>query len=404
MKKRILSCLLAASMTVAWLPSAAMAAETEAGTEAGTESMTEAETEQEPEFDVADYLTINDDKYKGIEVTVTKKAEVSDKDVEDEIKQEASDAGLSTQVKKGTVKDGDTVNIDYVGKKDGKAFDGGTASGADLTIGSHTFIDGFESGLIGKKVGDTVDLDLTFPENYASKDLAGQKVVFTVTINYIEGEPEVNDDLADKLSGGEYKDIDDFKKSVREKLEQDNETNYNREVYSAIFQQLLKLYPVDKYPQEFIDYYVNTSMNQLQQQAEDESETLDDMLKSVYNTDADSTKAYFKTYAEQLLQQRIILGVIAQKENITLSDDDFQSAVEGYAQQYGISVDDFLSYYSEKDIRESELENRVMEFLASKAKITETDETEIETEELEVETEAGQTEAETSSAEADTES
>ena len=138
MKKRILSCLLAVSMTAAWLPSAAMAAETEAG----TESMTEAETEQEPEFDVADYLTINDDKYKGIEVTVTKKAEVSDEDVEDEIRQEASDAGLSTQVKKGTVKDGDTVNIDYVGKKDGKAFDGGTASGADLTIGSHTFIDG----------------------------------------------------------------------------------------------------------------------------------------------------------------------------------------------------------------------------------------------------------------------
>ncbi len=134
----------------------------------------------------------------------------------------------------------------------------------------------------------------------------------------------MNDDLADKLSGGEYKDIDEFKKSVREKLEQDNETSYNREVYSAIFQQLLKLYPVDKYPQEFIDYYVNMSMNQLQQQAEDESETLDDMLKTVYGTDADSMKDYFKTYAEQLLQQRIILGVIAQKENITLSDDDFR--------------------------------------------------------------------------------
>ena len=128
------------------------------------------------------------------------------------------------------------------------------------------------------------------------------------------------------------------------------------------------------------------------------------MLKTVYGTDADSMKDYFKTYAEQLLQQRIILGVIAQKENITLSDDDFQSAVEGYAQQYGVSVDDFLSYYSEKDIRESELENKVMEFLASKAKITETDETEIETEELEVESEGAQTEAETSPAEADTES
>lgn len=85
------------------------------------------------------------------------------------------------------VKDGDTVNIDYTGYKDGEAFDGGSTNGAgaDLEIGSGTYIDGFESGLIGKKVGDTVDLDLTFPENYGAEDLAGADVTFTVTINGI---------------------------------------------------------------------------------------------------------------------------------------------------------------------------------------------------------------------------
>lgn len=100
----------------------------------------------------------------------------------------AADAVLTLDTTVGReVKDGDTVNIDYTGYKDGEAFDGGSTNGAgaDLEIGSGTYIDGFESGLIGKKVGDTVDLDLTFPENYGASDLAGADVTFTVTINGI---------------------------------------------------------------------------------------------------------------------------------------------------------------------------------------------------------------------------
>ncbi len=99
---------------------------------------------------------------------------------------EASVPGLDT-TKGRKVKEGDTVNIDYTGYKDGKAFDGGSTNGngADLEIGSHTYIDGFESGLVGKKVGETVDLNLTFPEDYGAPDLAGADVVFTVTINGI---------------------------------------------------------------------------------------------------------------------------------------------------------------------------------------------------------------------------
>ena len=136
-------------------------------------------------------------------------------------------------------------------------------------------------------------------------------------------------------------------------------------------------------------------MSQLQQQAEAESESLDDMLKQAYGTDSDQMKDYFTTYAEQLLQQRIILGAIAKKENITLSDEDFQKIIKDYADQYGITVDDLLSYYNEKDIRESELENKVMEYLKGVVSITEEEETEYDdVEELTIETESG-TEAET---------
>lgn len=358
MKKKTIAILLAAACAC-FMPEASYAgaktapeteaaAETESGTEA--EALTEAEGEntsaasQEPDVDVSKYLTITDDKYKEIAVTVSPKTEVMDQDVDDEIRQEATDAGLGKQIKSGKVKDGDTVNIDYVGKKDGKAFDGGTASGVDLQIGSNTYIDGFESGLIGKKVGDTVDLNLTFPKDYQAEDLAGKDVVFTVTINYIEGEPDLNDDLADNLTGGQTKNIDELRKSVRENLEAQNEAEYERELYSEIFSQLVELYPVKEYPQDFIDYYVNTNMSQLEQQAQAESESLDDMLSQAYGgADSDMMKDYFKTYAEQLLQQRIILGAIAKKENITLSDEDFQKIVKGYADQYGVSVDDLLS-------------------------------------------------------------
>ena len=93
--------------------------------------------------------------------------------------------GAKSNVEKSVVESGDTVNIDFEGKKDGVAFDGGTSQGYNLTIGSGSFIDGFEDGLIGVNVGDTVDLNLTFPEGYQNADLAGQDVVFTVTVNFI---------------------------------------------------------------------------------------------------------------------------------------------------------------------------------------------------------------------------
>ena len=109
---------------------------------------------------------------------------VTDDEVETAIQSALDEAATDKELDKGTaIENGDVVNIDYTGKLDGKKFDGGSAEGYDLTIGSGSFIDGFESGLIGKKVGEKTDLELTFPEDYSSEDLQGKDVVFTVKIN-----------------------------------------------------------------------------------------------------------------------------------------------------------------------------------------------------------------------------
>ena len=141
----------------------------------GEEDTEETAGEEEDTTEEAD--TSEDSEEAGESDTET--ADASSEDAEEERKLDKTEGR--------EVKDGDTVNIDYTGYKDGEPFDGGSTNGAgaDLEIGSHSYIDGFESGLIGKKVGETVDLNLTFPEDYAAEDLAGQDVVFNVTINGI---------------------------------------------------------------------------------------------------------------------------------------------------------------------------------------------------------------------------
>ena len=134
-------------------------------------------------YEVEKYVTLG--SYEGMSVEVAGDFEVSEEDVISYINDMLTYYPNYTDTDKQVVEDGDCVDIDYEGKKDGVAFDGGTAEGHVLEIGSDSFIDGFEDGLIGAKVGETRDLNLTFPENYQSAELAGAKVVFTVTVNKI---------------------------------------------------------------------------------------------------------------------------------------------------------------------------------------------------------------------------
>ena len=164
--------------------------------------------------DVSKYVTIG--QYKGLSLDKTVEA-VTDDMVDGRIKEELQNK--AEEVTEGSVQNGDVVTINYVGTKDGVAFDGGTATDAQLTLGSGQFIDGFEDGVVGHNIGDTFDLDLTFPENYGNEDLAGQAVVFTVTLKGISQTdvPELTDEFVQSVSDTS-KTVEEYKKEIKKSL------------------------------------------------------------------------------------------------------------------------------------------------------------------------------------------
>lgn len=216
----------------------------------------------------SDYVDLPD--YSNIPVSVPAKHEVTDDEVESMVQYQLSgDASYQEVEGKTTVESGDTVNIDYVGKKDGKAFDGGTASDYNLTIGSNSFIDGFEDGLIGKKVGETVDLDLTFPTDYSNADLAGQDVVFTVTINKIVElvTPELTDDWVAKQNITGVSTVDEFRTYIRKQAEDYYQQNYDTSVEAEILNYLTENSTFKKDPPEaMVDRYYNNMVTYYSQQ------------------------------------------------------------------------------------------------------------------------------------------
>ena len=199
------------------------------------------------EVNPEEFVTLGE--YKGITVEVAAPS-VSDEDVENQLQSIFSSNPPMVEVTDRAVQDGDTVNIDYVGKyaDSGEAFEGGTAQGADLVIGSNSYIDGFESGLIGVNKGDTVDLNLTFPENYGAADLAGKDVVFTVTVNSISVK---SDEMTDEWAAGlgatfsnvqedagdrVVTNLEDLREYIRIGLTKDAEDSYKTNVENAVLE------------------------------------------------------------------------------------------------------------------------------------------------------------------------
>ena len=196
--------------------------------------------------DVSKYITIG--QYKGLTLDNSVEA-VTDDMVDGRVQEELQNK--AEEVTEGTVQNGDIVTINYVGTKDGVAFDGGTANNYELTIGSGTFIDGFEDGIIGMKKGQTKDLDLTFPEEYSSEELAGQEVVFKVTLQSFKRAPELTDDWAAKNT--DCKTAEDYKKEIRKTLEEEAKTSAQNTLRETAWNTVLSASEVKEYPQDDLD-------------------------------------------------------------------------------------------------------------------------------------------------------
>lgn len=319
----------------------------------GTETVAETETEVIPSsaditYDAGDYVSLGD--YMNMEVTLDKDYQVTDDMVKNYVNNNViANYPYYVESDKTVVENGDVANIDYEGLLDGEAFDGGTAQDYDLEIGSGSFIDGFEDGLIGAEVGKETDLNLTFPEDYGNSDLAGKEVVFKVTVNAIKEKQDITYDtltdeyvtyLSDKL-GTSYETVNDLTSDIRTYLEEQANSSRTQAIRSAVIAKLPEVCTVNALPDDLLD----ARMQEYLKKFEDtycKDTTLEDYLSSTYNTTVDDFKTQVQSEIETELDTQLILEAIAAVENIEFDEDGFNSYVSSLLSSYGYDSEDAL--------------------------------------------------------------
>ena len=328
------------------------------------ESTAEGETPAETEEYVAEgSITLGD--YKGIPVTVTEPT-VTDEEVDAQIQQLLNSSAEYLEVDR-EAQLGDQVNIDYKGMKDGVAFDGGTAEGYDLVLGSNSFIDGFESGLVGAKKGEEVTLNLTFPDPYQNNpDLAGQAVVFEVKVNNVKEKtvPELTDDFVAKVSpeDGTVEKLRENMKAfilVQKQYQIDNQRN--TDILNAVIDKseiVCATDDVDKNYETQVQYYTNqASMYGLDLAT----------YASLMGMDEEGLKSELRNVARDMTKQEMLLKEIASRENITVTDEDREALAERYGYD---SLESFLETADKEIVDDTALMQKTLDFLVENAEIT----------------------------------
>ena len=305
-------------------------------------------------------------EYKGIEIEYVVPVP-SDAEIDSKIDQDLESLTSTESVGDRPVQDGDIVNIDYVGTLDGVAFDGGTASGYDLTIGSGQFIDGFESGLIGAKKGDVVELNLTFPENYKA-DLAGKAVVFKVTVNEISEKikPELNDETVSKIGAG-YKSVDEYKESVREALYEANKATAVSYARNSIVDKLRETSKIKSTPDWLLNSMTDNVRNNAASYAAMYGLSIEDFVSQALGETMEEFEAECKDYGKANAEGMVIAFAIAQKENLKVSDEELKSKLDEYMQSYEMSEDE-LEKSGQKDYMTLYIQNeKVIDYIYDNA-------------------------------------
>lgn len=339
MKKKITALLLCAAMAVTVCGCGKDDGESVENTES-----TEAVSSAGVEYDPLDYVELGD--YMGIEVSLEDDYAVEESDVQEFI--ESNVLAYYPQYQdtdKTTVEEGDFVNIDYVGKKDDVAFEGGTASGHVLEIGSGSFIPGFEDGLIGVNVGDTVDLDLTFPETYSNNpDLAGAAVVFTVTVNKIVEKQDITyENMTDEYvqyvaaqAGMPYETVQDMKDDAQQYLEAVSASQKDSATRSAVLEKLTEVCPVKELPAGLLDARMEEVIAQYTNMYCSDGVTLEEFVES-QGQDYDEFISSVTEEVKADLEAQIVMEAIAAKEEIEFNETGFADYVSRLMSSYGYS-------------------------------------------------------------------
>ena len=307
----------------------------------------------EPEAELGDLSAV---KYE------PKYEEVTEQDIDSEIETIRERYAEMEKVDR-PAEEGDTVTIDYCGKKDGVEFEGGTSSDHKLVLGSHTFIPGFEEGLIGVSEGDEKNLELTFPEDYHSADLAGAAVVFEVKVKAVEKKvlPEVNDEFVEDQNIAGVDTVEQFRENVRERLSGIAKRNAESAAENDMMEEFAKAVIVT-IPEEMISEEVEQQVQSRVYEMQQYGLSFSQYLQMMGMT-PETFKESFREGAEKTQKVRLGLRALAKREGFTVSDEDLAKQYEEIAAMYGMPVDQVKQYVPEHTLRKDIAGQKAVEFL-----------------------------------------
>ena len=295
-------------------------------------------------------------QYKGLTVAKTAVQKVKAADVDAEISKVRERNARFIEVTDRAVQEGDQVNLDYSGKTDGVAFDGGTAEGQTLTIGSHTFIEGFEEQLIGMSIGETRDINVTFPEDYHAEELKGKPAVFTVKINGITVKelPELDDEFAKDVS--EFDTIKDYKADIKKNLEERNAKDAEREDESKLVEAVVANTSID-IPEEMIEEQIDQYIEDFKYQLSYQGLNIENYFKYTQHTMEDLRKEY-RERALKSVQTRLVFEEIVKAEKLKAGKKEVEAKIKEYAERIGSTYEEFSKQLQPSD--RSYFENQVI--------------------------------------------
>lgn len=365
MKKRIVTWMLGAMMAVTLLgcgddkKNSTEGTEVMESTETGTEEAGAVTAQSSAFLDIkgSDYVKLCD--YSAIPVSISGDYEVDESDALEYFEQMFLNYGpfYTEDVDKTTIGEGDIVNVDYVGKLDGEAFEGGSAEGQLIDVygncaagGATSYIDGFTEGLKGASVGDVIDCDVTFPEDYQNTDLAGKAVVFTFTVNSIQKEMEIGD-VDDAFAKEQFQvdTVDEMYEQIRSYLEQMAVYNKQRDTAMAIQDYLVENCTVDV-PQDYLVARLADYKRQfLESNCNGDESQLEDYATTYYGKSAEELEAYWEESMEESISLELILDAITEEMGLTLDEDTYQSSVVSMAQSSYGTVESMYNMYGYGD-------------------------------------------------------
>ena len=310
-------------------------------------------------------------QYKGLEVEVTKQT-VTEDEINARIEQDRQKAARTIDVDDRAVEEGDTVNLDYAGSVDGVAFAGGTAQGQTLTIGSHQFIPGFEEQMVGMAIGEEKDLNVTFPEQYHSEELAGKAAVFHVKVNGIQKTemPELDDDFAADVS--DFDTFEAYKANIVKELEERAEKNNDVTFENALVEKAVENATIDV-PHAMIHEQLHYMMREMEMRMAYQGLRMEDYLKYTGQTMEQLEGAYHGE-AEKRVRIELTLEAIRKAEGIEPTEDEIKVQIEEQAKRMGQEVEAFEKSLTDEQrayLADSAAVQKVVDLLKAEGKAVE---------------------------------